>query len=85
MIALGAVFDEASDTAVRDALADIEATLLPHRAGEYPNFVEVPADASSFFEPAVWERLREVKARYDPADLFAGNHHIPAAVPADRA
>ena len=42
----------------------------------------MPADASGFFEPAVWARLREVKARYDPDDLFAGNHHIP---PADRA
>jgi FAD/FMN-containing dehydrogenase len=57
---------------------------LPHRAGEYPNFVEVPADASRFFEPAVWERLRDVKSRYDPADLFAGNHHIPPAAPAAR-
>jgi FAD/FMN-containing dehydrogenase len=81
MVALGAVFDEPSDVAVRNALADIEATLLPHRAGEYPNFVEVPADASSFFEPAVWERLRDVKSLYDPHDVFKGNHHIP---PADR-
>ena len=39
----------------------------------------MPADASSFFEPAVWARLRDVKARYDPDDLFAGNHHIPPA------
>jgi FAD/FMN-containing dehydrogenase len=77
MVALGAVFDEPSDVAVRDALADIEATLLPHRAGEYPNFVEVPADASRFFEPAVWERLRDVKSLYDPHDVFRGNHHIP--------
>jgi hypothetical protein len=30
----------------------------------------------------VWARLREVKAAYDPADVFAGNHHVP---PADRA
>ena len=84
-MALGAVFDEPSDVAVRDALADIDATVLPHRAGEYPNFVEAPADASSFFEPAVWERLRDVKSRYDPDDLFAGNHHIPPAPPANRA
>jgi hypothetical protein len=85
MIALGAVFDEPSDAAVRGALADVEAAVLPHRAGDYPNFVEVPADASSFFEPGVWARLRDVKARYDPADLFAGNHHVPPATPADQA
>ena len=79
MMALGAVFDEPSDVAVRDALADIEATVLPHRAGEYPNFVEAPADASSFFEPAIWERLRDVKSLYDPHDVFNGNHHVPPA------
>jgi FAD/FMN-containing dehydrogenase len=85
MMALGAVFDEASDAAVRGALADIDATVAPHAAGEYPNFVEVPADASRFFAPAVWQRLRDVKSRYDPDDLFAGNHHIPPAAAAARA
>ena len=85
MIALGAVFDEASEAAVRAALADVDAAVLPHRAGDYPNFVEVPTDASGFFEAGVWARLREVKALYDPDDLFAGNHHVPPAVPAERA
>jgi FAD binding domain len=80
MMALGVVFDEASDAAVRDALADVDAAVAPHRAGEYANFVEVPADASRFHAPAVWERLREIKARYDADDLFAGDHHIPPAV-----
>jgi hypothetical protein len=80
MLALGVVMDEASDVAVRSALADVEATLLPHRVGDYPNFVEVPADASTFFDADTWARLRQVKAQYDPADLFKGNHHIPPAV-----
>jgi hypothetical protein len=79
-MALGAVFDEAGDVAVRDAIADIQAALCPHRVGDYPNFVESQADASAFFEPAVWNRLREVKALYDPADLFTGSHHVPPAV-----
>jgi FAD/FMN-containing dehydrogenase len=77
MMALGAVFDEAGDAAVRAALADIDAAVLPHHAGEYANFVETPADASRFFAPAAWERLRAVKRRYDPEDVFAGNHHVP--------
>jgi FAD/FMN-containing dehydrogenase len=76
-MALGVVMDEASDAAVRDALADFDMAVRPHRAGLYANFVEEPSDASAFFEPAVWERLRAVKALYDPADLFAGNHHVP--------
>jgi hypothetical protein len=85
MMALGAVFDEASDVAVTGALADVDTAVAPHRAGRYPNFVEAPADASSFFAPRVWARLREVKTLYDPTDLFAGNHHVPPAVPAEQA
>jgi FAD/FMN-containing dehydrogenase len=79
MMALGVVMDEASDEAVRAALATIDATLAPQRAGDYPNFVEHPADASGFFAPAVWERLRAIKTTYDPEDVFAGGHHIPPA------
>ena len=76
-MALGVVMDEASEAAVRDALADFDTAVRPHRAGLYPNFVEEQTDASAFFEPAVWERLRAVKTLYDPADVFAGNHHVP--------
>jgi hypothetical protein len=80
-MALGVVMDEQMDVAVRAALADFDAAIAPHRAGDYVNFVEVPADASAFYAPEVWSRLREVKAAYDPADIFAGNHHIPPAEP----
>jgi hypothetical protein len=82
VMALGAVFDEPSDAAVRDALADVDAAVAPHAAGDYPNFVEVPADASAFFAPDAWRRLRDVKASWDPADVFRGSHHVP---PAERA
>jgi hypothetical protein len=81
-MALGAVFDEAGDVAVREALADFDAAIRPHHVGDYANFVETPTDASAFFEARVWNRLREVKAIYDPADVFAGNHHIPPAAAA---
>jgi FAD/FMN-containing dehydrogenase len=77
MFALGAVFDEPMREAVRTALADVDVALQPYGAGHYPNFVEEPADASAFFDPATWARLRAVKAAFDPANLFVGNHHIP--------
>jgi hypothetical protein len=38
-----------------------------------------PTDASRFFDTGTWARLRQVKAHYDPGDLFKGNHHIPPA------
>jgi FAD/FMN-containing dehydrogenase len=79
MFALGAVFDEPMREAVHAALADVDAALQPYRAGYYANFVEEPADAGAFFDPATWARLRAVKAAYDPADVFVGNHHIPPA------
>jgi hypothetical protein len=85
LFSLGVVMDGASTRAAEASLAAVQDGLRPYRVGDYPNFVEEPADASSFFAPDVWARLREVKAQYDPDDLFAGNHHIPPAVPAEQA
>jgi hypothetical protein len=79
MVTLGVVPDEQAHSEVRAAIADVEAAVLPHRAGYYPNLVEEPADASAFFDLPTWTRLREVKAAYDPQDLFKGNHHVPPA------
>ena len=79
LFALGVVMDEAGGAAVDSALAGIDRVTRPHRAGHYPNFVEEPADASAFFDPATWARLRAIKAAYDPGDMFRGNHHIPPA------
>jgi FAD/FMN-containing dehydrogenase len=77
LLALGVAPDAPAEAAVRGALADIDRVVRPYRAGEYANFVETPADASRFFAPGAWARLRAVKAAYDPTDLFAGNHHVP--------
>ncbi len=78
-MALGAVMDEASDHAVRASLAAFDATLRPYRAGDYPNFVEAPSDASRYFGAGDWARLRAIKHRYDPTDVFAGNFQIKPA------
>ena len=75
----GVVTDDWAGAAVHRALDTVERAVLPYRAGDYPNFVERPADASGFFDGETWRRLREVKAAYDPDDLFRGNHHIPPA------
>lgn len=79
MVTLGVAADEHADGEVHAALADVEAAVMPHRAGSYPNLVEEPTDASTFFDPQTWTRLREVKSLYDPQDLFKGNHHVPPA------
>src|SRR4051812_11004070 len=79
MFSLGVPTDEESAAALHASLQAVERAALPYRAGHYPNFVEEPADASSFFDPETWARLRAAKAHYDPTDLFKGNHHIPPA------
>ncbi|HEX8085496.1 MAG TPA: FAD-binding oxidoreductase [Solirubrobacteraceae bacterium] len=45
----------------------------------YLNFVEHPADASTFYRAATYARLRAVKSVYDPGNLFRANHEIPPA------
>jgi FAD/FMN-containing dehydrogenase len=79
LFALGAIFDERMGEAVGAALADVDDAVRPYRGGYYPNFVEEPSDASAFFDPQTWARLRAVKADYDPANVFVGNHYIPPA------
>src|SRR3954451_16592463 len=79
MFALGATFDEPMGEAVDTALAELDGAMRPYRAGYYPNFVEEPADASTFFDPVTWARLRAVKGAYDPGNVFVGNHYIPPA------
>ncbi|MCW3039164.1 MAG: FAD/FMN-containing dehydrogenase [Solirubrobacterales bacterium] len=74
--AFGLVVDEASAAAVPAALAQLAALFAPASAGAYPSFVEVPDRTSRFFDPSTWERLRSVKALYDPADTIRGNHHV---------
>jgi FAD/FMN-containing dehydrogenase len=79
LLSLGVVEDEASAAIARTYLDAVDRAVAPYRSGDYPNFVMEPADASRFFDPDTWARLRRVKARYDPNDLFMGNHHIPPA------
>src|SRR5690348_2625125 len=79
LFSLGVVMDAEGERAVHRSLAAIELATKRFKTGYYPNFVEEPADASAFYEPATWQRLREIKSLYDPSDLFKANHAIPPA------
>jgi FAD/FMN-containing dehydrogenase len=79
VFSLGVAPDAGTAREVRATLARIEEAVAPHRVGEYPNFVEEPADVRGFFDAGTWRRLREIKALYDPEDLFRANHPIPPA------
>jgi len=63
---------------VTDALAD---ALRPWDSSvRLANFVDVPTDARTFYPPETFDRLQEVKRRYDPDNLFHANHPIPSPV-----
>jgi FAD/FMN-containing dehydrogenase len=64
--------------APRPGLAD---ALQPHgMGGSFLNFLGDPSRAQTAFTHANYERLRDVKRRYDPDNLFRLNHNItPAA------
>ena len=79
MLSLGVAENDDSAATARTYLESVERAVLPYRTGDYPNFVMEPTDASRFFDADTWARLRQVKALYDPIDLFKGNHHIPPA------
>jgi FAD binding domain len=79
MFSLGLVLDAAAEPEVLEGLEGVSAAVAPYRVGDYPNFVEEPTDASAFFDAGTWARLRDVKALYDPEDVFKGNHHVPPA------
>lgn len=79
VFALGVSPDPEHGLEVRDQISSISELAAPHVVGHYPNFIEEPADPSAFFDPESWQRLREIKALYDPGDMFKANHHIPPA------
>ena len=57
----------------------LNAAFAPYEADRaYSNFVEAPTDGDALFG-AAHERLRAVKAQYDPADLFRSNHPVEPA------
>jgi hypothetical protein len=59
-------------------LGAFKAALEPYDAGRYFNFVEESFDITKIFPPDVLSRLREVKQRYDPENLFQSNHPVTA-------
>jgi hypothetical protein len=79
--AVGAVMDEQIGRAVQDHLQVTRETMAPYSTGgSYLNFADRPGtDTALAFPDRVWRHLTEVKARFDPEDVFRSNHPIPPA------
>jgi FAD/FMN-containing dehydrogenase len=64
--------------AARPAMADLWDNLAPHVSGAYANFLTTATDedVAAVYPNGTYERLVAVKQRYDPDNLFAGNHNV---------
>jgi FAD/FMN-containing dehydrogenase len=83
MVNLAAFYTGAEDRAVRQNwLASFAAALDQGNTGAYVNFLgdEGAARVQAAYPGPTWDRLREIKARYDPANLFRLNQNIPPAI-----
>jgi Berberine and berberine like len=65
-------------TPTRAWLGAMMASLEPYDAGRYLNYSEERFEMTQAFPPETVERLREVKQRYDPDNLFHSNHPVAA-------
>jgi len=82
MVNLAAFYEGPEDRVVRQSWLDDFATAMRQRDnGAYVNFLvdEGEARVREAYPGRTWERLAEVKARYDPTNLFRLNQNIPPA------
>jgi FAD/FMN-containing dehydrogenase len=86
MVNVAAFYEGPEDRLVREAwVTDFAAALRLGDQGAYVNFLadEGEARIRAAYPGATWDRLRAVKARYDPTNLFRGNQNIPPMTSAD--
>lgn len=78
---VGMIMAPGAATAINTQLDVLADALKPWDSDvRLPNFVDVPTDARTFYPPETFDRLQEVKRRYDPDNLFHANHPIPSPV-----
>jgi FAD/FMN-containing dehydrogenase len=83
MAAVGCIYEDVADRPAHHAWADAFAAALRRdsRPGVYVNFLsdEGPERVREAYPGPTWDRLVEVKRRYDPDNLFRLNQNIPPA------
>ena len=76
LFALGVPFEDALRPAITAAVDRLEALFSSCRSGRYMNFTERRVEPSAMFPPETVERLRKLKAEYDPENVFRANHPL---------
>jgi FAD/FMN-containing dehydrogenase len=83
LASLAAFYDGPENKPVRESwVNDFAAALYQGDPGAYVNFLgdEGPHRVRAAYPGATWDRLADIKARYDPTNLFRLNQNIPPAV-----
>ena len=79
LFTFGLAADAKMKAAVEHHVAHLIGRLAPWDSGRrYLNFVESRVDPRLLFPEDSYDRLREIRARYDPRGMFAANHSIPS-------
>ena len=83
MAAIGAVYERAEETPQHDAWVNAFAAVLSEDgdAAVYVNFLgdEGEARVRDAYPGPTWDRLAEIKGRYDPTNLFRLNQNVTPA------
>jgi FAD/FMN-containing dehydrogenase len=82
MVNVAALYQRPEEAAEHEAWASRFAEALNQGdTGVYVNFLgnEGEARDRDAYPGSTWDRLRQIKARYDPTNLFRLNHNIPPA------
>ena len=82
LAALGAVYERADETPAHEEwVTGFAGELSRGDPGVYVNFLGDESDARvrEAYPGATWDRLAEIKLRYDPANLFRLNQNVPPA------
>jgi FAD/FMN-containing dehydrogenase len=81
MVGCAAIFEDVAERPVHEAWLEEFVGALGPRPGAYVNFLsdEGETRVREAYPGPTWDRLREVKRRYDPTNLFHHNQNIPPA------
>jgi FAD/FMN-containing dehydrogenase len=82
LVNLAAIYESPDDKSIHEAwVADFADALRQNDHGAYVNFVGDEGDAGvhAAYPDATWQRLAQIKRRYDPDNLFRLNQNIPPA------
>jgi FAD/FMN-containing dehydrogenase len=82
MANLAALYDKPEQKAIHEAwVSDFQKAIQQNDRGAYVNFLADvdAAQVRAAYPGSTWDRLRQIKAKYDPSNLFHMNQNIPSA------